>query len=274
MQFIASFLAPVATSLMLAACFNFVMQQTVLNTDYIQKQIKEQQVAAELTKILPKVLASQGEMEVDPQVMEQALSMVLSPEALDTKLSEAVSQLDAYLNSGADLPQLDLRDIAEQARANGIEIPEEVTDKPLVLPQDIGDHLRSAHTKSTLAQQYSLIGLIGVLLALFLVAVKTRTYKYLITVFVTSALVQLVLFIGLGFGRDMLLGMISDLEPKELAPLAERLATQLSSDMGTWFVRFGSVFAVISAVLIAFSVVSHFRHRGDGAQSEATNKSA
>lgn len=274
MQFIASFLAPIATSLMLAACFNFIMQQTVLDTDYIQKQIKEQHVAEELTKVLPKVLASQGAMEVDPRAMEQALAMVLSPEAIDAKLSEAVSQLDAYLDDDADLPQLDLRDIAAQARANGIEMPEEVTDKPLVLPQDIGDQLKSAHTKSTMAQQYSLIGLIGVLLALFLVAVKTRTYKYLITVFLTSALVQSALFIGLGFGRDMLLGMASDLEPKEFAPLAERLVIQLSGDIGTWFVRFGSVFAVISAVLIAFSAVSHFRHRGDGERSEAADKSA
>lgn len=119
-KFLATLLVGVLTSLIMMT----VLTQTVLSSEYIKGKLAATNSYSRLSVALTDQV-SQKVPAAENQQVRTTLGTILTPQVLQTKIDGVLDQSEAYYRGKGPLPVIDLTDLAAQARAAGIPIPED-----------------------------------------------------------------------------------------------------------------------------------------------------
>ncbi len=263
MKILAGLLSSLLVVLVLSSCLTLALRQTVLNTTYISNKISSTHLTTDISAALPAVISSKAGDGPDTKQVAAVAQKVLTPQALQTKVDLALTQLNDYLNRSGPTPQLDLRDLAAQAKAQGFELPAEVTTQPFTLKSETAQKIKQGYEIGNKAYFVSLTTTLVLLLILFLICVKEKTYKFLISLFLFSALLQTALFVITKYLPSFIAPKIpqSDVAFRSLQTAAEAFAWSVLSDVGQWFLVFAITFFVLGFVTLGFAAISRIRHK-------------
>ncbi len=263
MKFLVWLLNSILLSSIFALCFTFAMQRTVFSPDYLRDKIQRSGLTVQLSDILPGLLAQQAGKDVPKEDIQRAVKDVLTPQLLQTKVNQAADQFNNYLAKNGALPQLDLKDVAQAAAANGIDIPPEAVAKPIVLPATTGNQMKLVYQKTAQAQMISLLVTLVLFLIIFMICYRTHDYGALTYLFVMSGLMQLLLYLTMKYAPDLVVRFIPTTDPamQPLVQAFEKFAWSVLADIGWWFAIFAIVFFVLGGVTFVLSLISRTRHK-------------
>jgi len=105
----------------------FTADSTVFNNEYVEQKLTETNSYQRLSVALNQEIANKASQEnnADTAAMTAKLQEILTPAVLEQKITQAIDGFHAYYRGNGPLPTIDLTDIAAQAKANGIPIPED-----------------------------------------------------------------------------------------------------------------------------------------------------
>ncbi len=263
MKIIAGFLSSLLVPLLLSASLSLVVRKTIMDSGYIGHKIETTQVTTDLSRVLPGLIVKQAGPGVDAKQVQAVVQTVLTPGAIQSKVTDGLSQLNSYLANNGAVPELDLRDLAIQARKSGLDIPDELTTKPLVLPADTGSQLKRIYSLSNQIDMISLVATGVLFLLLFLICVRLKNYKFLVSLFLTNGAFQLVLFVAARYAPMLLLQHMPAVDPaaQELVVIGQKLGFSILGDIASWFGWLAVAFFAIGFVILGLSFVSATRHK-------------
>lgn len=244
---LSKFLSTLLVGLLTALVFTTVLNQTVLDSHYIENKLTATNSYERLSVALTDQ-ASQKVAGVENQQAAAMLKPILTPEVLKTKINGALDQMQAYYQGNGPRPTLDLTDLAAQAQAAGIPIP---ADSPLAKPIQLSPSARAKGDINMLntVRTITLVG--AVLVAVALLAVSWARHKWvalpdvLIVVGVLVGLVAAVAALASGMaGRYVTAGSGAD----AFALIGRDVGVRIANDLAG---RFGIIAGLLLVVGIA-----------------------
>ncbi len=257
-----SLIASILISLILAASTSLVFNQTILNPEYLQHKAEKIGLAKDLATIIPAQFAKSTGNKKEAEQIQTVLTQVLTPGYIQGKIDDFSKQLKSHLNRNGPVPQLDLHDLALKAREAGLDVPEDQFNQAFTIPPQLDTQLKTFVKTERKGQNYTLvaIGILGAILVLF--SIKRREYGSLLYVLVSIAVFEFSLFYTLKLLPDYLFRQINltSLQVQDLAPVIEKLVRSVLVDVEAKFIWLGIIFAVISLLIFALSIISRLRH--------------
>jgi hypothetical protein len=114
--------------------FSTVVNQTVLNSHYIEGKLTQTNSYERLSTALSEQVSQKVAAGSENPLVARELKSILSPETLRTKINSTLDQLQAYYEGKGPLPTIDLTDLGAQAQAAGIPLPSDSNiSKPITL---------------------------------------------------------------------------------------------------------------------------------------------
>lgn len=243
-KFLATLLVPVT----LTAVVTTVMNQTLLNSQYIEGKLAATNSYQRLSVALSDEIGKKAP-DFGSQQVSTALQSVLTPEALKTKINGALDQMQAYYRGEtAQLPTIDLTELGARAQAMGLPVAanSEIT-RPIQLP--VGNRLRDYNHNLQNAQRISTIG--ATVLAAALLAVSWRRQNW-------KALPNVLIVVGvlLGIGAGVAAGLsgavthfiTADSTSNAFSLLGRDLGTAIASDLAKRIGIIAAIFGVVGIV--------------------------
>lgn len=165
-------LAGLLVSLLFIATIGFTVNQTVLNTSYIDGQFKKVDAYTKLSNgIVDQVVKNTGTTNIPAGQLAAKLHSIITPAVVEQRLNGTLGQISSYYKQGGAVPTLDVSDLVSQAQAAGVPVQAGNFAKPIQLnavtdTKKVSDQLHAAQ-----------IGLIGALILLAVTIVAIAIYK-------------------------------------------------------------------------------------------------
>jgi len=134
LAWISRLIASLLVAVLSATIIMLVLNQTVLNSHYLEGQLAATNSYSRLSTGLSEQVAKDTG-SVDPAVTA-GISKILTPDVIKARLNSFLDQLQAYYQGKGALPVLDFSDLAAEARAAGIPLGNDTT---LTQPIKFGD---------------------------------------------------------------------------------------------------------------------------------------
>ena len=144
LSWLSRLVASLLVTVLCGAIITTVLDQTVLNSHYLDKQLAATNSYSRLSTGLSQQLAKQAG-SVDP-VLAAKLQGILTPAILQQKIQDALNQLQAYSEGKGPAPTINLTDLAAQAQAAGVPIDQE---SDLTKPITLGSTKQSNQTQQS-----------------------------------------------------------------------------------------------------------------------------
>jgi hypothetical protein len=130
LRWLTHLVAGVLVAAVCVAVMTMVIDHTLFSSHYIEQQAVQTNTYPHLSVALTNELLQYGNFS-SPQA-KMILQENLTPTVLQTKISSALNQLEAYYKGNGQVPTIDLTDIAANIRAAGLPLPANSTiDKPI-----------------------------------------------------------------------------------------------------------------------------------------------
>ncbi len=267
-----NFLAALISSFLITSIFTLsttsVFNSTLLNPNYLKKQAEKTHLYDDLAQTLPAQLSGmtggdEKQNAKDAEKIRQALTTVLTPNYLQTKLGGFLDDAHAHYTQNGPAPEINLQDFAKQAQAAGIQIPEDQFTKPFTIPDHIDSQIKLNFQREQKVRYGSYAATVILLFLLFLICVKTHSYWKLASVFFVSALLQLILYFAFSQGPIRLFEKIKpdNASSQALVAIAQKFVTSVTQDMSQKFGFVALAFLVVALIISGLSFVSAARHR-------------
>ena len=120
LSWLTKFTASLLVSIIFSAVLILLLDQTILNSHYLEGQLASTNSYVKLSGALSDQIIKSSD-GADP-ALKPKLQAILTPSVLQTKLSGALEQLQAYYKGNGPVPVIDLTDLVNQAQAAGIKI--------------------------------------------------------------------------------------------------------------------------------------------------------
>lgn len=245
LSFLSKTLATLLTAVLSTAIITTIMNQTLLSSAYLEGQMTSVHGYDRASVALSDEIAHSPDLAAYPMA-EPVLQSVLTPTVLKQKINGALEQMQAYYQGNGPRPVIDLTDLASQAQAAGVPVPQNSgLTQPIVLGSSNSNTKNVGRNVSDIRPATLIL---SVLLATALAAVAWRRRQFkplpnvLISVGILVGLVALVLHLGSGLADHFLrFGTSSNL----FASLGHDLADSIANDLAK---RFGVVAVVLLAV--------------------------
>lgn len=248
MPFLFSMLSKLLASMLVAvlagATITVVLNQTVLNSHYIEGRLAATNGYNRLSDELVKQIGSQAANTGNLQLSAQ-LSSIITPTILQEKINSSLDQLQAYYRGNGPQPVIDLTDVAAQAQAAGIPIPENSgLTKPIVLSsnkqaQGLSKTFNSVRLGTILT---------AVVLTLALLAVSWERHKWAVLPDVLITVGVLIGLLAVAFAAASSLAghyIKFNTDANAFALIGRDLASSIATDLAR---RLGIIAGVFAAV--------------------------
>lgn len=256
------------TTLLFVTVVGVTANQTILNTNYIEKNLENQQAYDRLSDALSKDIGNNTETSAIPQSSISAgLKVVLTPDVLRVKINSTLTQLQAYYRGNGPVPTIDISDLVQQAQQSGFPIDAGKYNQPVEL---------SAATKAKQVSdvaKYVSIGML-IIIALLLagvvaIAIKRRDLRPLANI-VFSLGLMLTITGGALLVVPRVFSQLYKFDPvtNPFGALAHDLAVSAIHDFGIRLVLPGLA-ALVLGGLAKFALRSkHHKHKGHPAATQ------
>lgn len=271
-SWLSKLLASILVAVLTGAVFTLVLNQTVLNSKYLEQHLASTDSYSRLSVALTDQItkkADDPQNPVDPAQVDK-LKAILTPTLLQTKINASLDAFQAYYRGNGPLPVLDLTDVAAQAQAAGIPIP---ADSDITKPISLGSNKQARDVSKSFDQVRMGTLITSLVLVVALLAVSWERHKWAALPDVLIVVGVLLGLFALAFG--VVSGMAShyvkiDTSSNAFAPIGRDLGASIASDLSHRLGMFAAAFAVVGiATRIAVAKL-----QSKSVQSVAITKSA
>lgn len=137
LTFLSRVMSSLLTALLFTAIVGLTANQTILNTHYVETKLKSQDAYSRLSTALSEEISKNANKDsatpLSQPELEARLKKILTAEVLQAKINTTLKQLQDYYQHGGPVPTLDISDLVQQAKDNGLEIDADKYDKPVKL---------------------------------------------------------------------------------------------------------------------------------------------
>jgi len=243
-SWLSKLLASLLVAVLAGATITAVLNQTLLNSHYIEGKLDSTNSYNRLATALSDQISTQAANKGDAATAAK-LHTLITPQLLRTKTTSALDQLQAYYRGNGPQPVIDLRDLATQAQAQGIEVPaDSAINKPIAITsnsqlRDVSktfDHIRIATI------------IASAVLVVALLAVSWERHRY-------AALPDVLIVVGvlvglLAIAFSAISGMAGhytklSTDSNVFAPIARDLAAAIASDLARRLGMYAGLFAAV-----------------------------
>jgi len=232
-----------------------VLRETVLNSHYLEGKLDATNSYGRLSVTLTDQISKQATEEAgvaEKQQFAAKLAPLITPQFLRLKINSGLDQMQAYYRGNGPLPVIDLTDIAAQAQAAGIPIPENSgINKPI--PLGVSERGRSySQTFDSLRQG---VNISIALLAAGLLAVCWQRHKWVAppdVLIVVGVLFGLLALIFAATSSGLAHSVKFDTDSNALSALGRDLASAMAKDFAG---RLGIIAAVFGVVGIGARIL-------------------
>jgi hypothetical protein len=231
-----------------SATLTLVFHQTMLNSHYVEGRLDSIHGYDRLSGALVDEIAHTPDLAANPEVAAK-IKPILTPQVLKVKLNSALDQMETYYLHGGPQPVIDLSDLAVQAQAAGIPVPQgsSLNQKIVLGGNKQGQDQTQAKTKNAgstfdRARTTSVIASLLLAAALVGLSLKQRRYTALPTVLITVGILVALLAAFLSIAPSVIDRFIKiGANSNAFAILGHDLASSIARDLGT---RFGIIAAI------------------------------
>lgn len=262
MKFLSAVVASLLITVIFSAVMSFVFNRTLLNVDYLKAKADEVHLIEELKQKVPDMIASQSEGSAKEKAAQKAqVEKAIKSINLEGDINSYLSDLAKHYNAGGPNPELNLNDIAKQARSAGLEVPADV--KPVSIPNQLDSQIKTVTATSQKTQTLSLVSAGILFLVLLLICLKEHSYGSMVYVCLMSALsFGVIAFLfkvePTNFFKSFTPG---DEAVQQFMPVIEKLVKSIAADLGQQFLWFTVGFGIATAVFAGFAIVSRTRRK-------------
>ncbi len=247
LSWLSKLLAGMLVAVLTGAMLTMVLNQTVLNSKYLEHHLAATNSYSRLSTALVDQIAKQAdnpEAPVDPAQLEK-LKTILTPTLLQTKINGALDQLQAYYRGKGSVPTIDLTDVVTQAQAAGIPIP---ADSDIQKPISLGSNQKALDVSKTFDQVRTGTIVTSLILVLALLVLSWERHKW-------AALPDVLIVVGvllglIAAGSSAVSGMTGhytqmSTDSNAFTPIARDLASSITHDLARRFGIFAGVFLAV-----------------------------
>ncbi len=253
MKFLAGFVSTLLVLALIQTGFSLVLDHTVLNAHYLEAQAAKTHFYDNLAATLPDQIATTSDgTTADEATIKQKLATIITPAAIRAHVEPALVQVEAFYKGKSTKPAtINLSDLADQARAAGLDIPADQFNKQVVLTPT-GSPAKSAVHQLEAAKTIGLIAT-GLLFAALVVLVF---YRRKVAPMMTALIIPGVLFALVAVGLLQLPGLVNanfklNDKAKSLEPTIKQLVNSLSHGLSLWFFYAAVILGLVAAVIFA-----------------------
>jgi hypothetical protein len=244
-------LAGIVVIVSLSVIANLIASQTLFSSSYVKQQFTKIDAYNRLSKTLSEEAAKQTGID-NPQVTA-AIQQVVTPETLQQRIEDAITQGEAYYKGEGQPPTINVSDLTDQLQTAGVPITaNSELNRPIELVPTT--HNATNATPATAKLQgvkvVSIVLLVLLLIALVAVSITAKNYTILPNVFIACgiALIPIALLLSLSAGIfDHYVKF--DVSTNAYTAIAHDLVKNISTDIGHRY-------ALIAVALLAVGVIS------------------
>jgi hypothetical protein len=237
------------------ATLMMVFSQTVLNSHYLEGKLDATNSYERLSTALTDQISKQATKEAgnaEKQQFAAKLAPLITPQLLRSKIDSGLDQMQAYYRGNGPLPVIDLTDIATQAQAAGIPIPEDSgINKPI--PLGVSERGKSySHTFDNM-RQGTIMSIVVLTAALLTVCWQRRKWVALPDVLIAvGVLLGLLVLIFTATSSGLAHSIKFDTDSNAFSVLGRDLASAMAKDLAG---RLGVIAAVFGVVGIGARIL-------------------
>ncbi len=219
---------------------NLVLSQTVLNSKYLDVQLKKADAYHKLSVAITDELVH-NTTSMDPELSAKVQSIV-TPEVLEQRIPGALQQLEDYAKNGGTPPQIDISDLVAQARAAGVDIPADSgLDKPITLGQVGSYQVQPPSKTAKLVNTLMIVVAVVLTAALVFVCWLRRDFRALAVVATVYGAILLAVAALLWFAPDLLASRIHLATANAFVAVTQDVATAIAKDIAKRFATIGAI---------------------------------
>lgn len=265
MKVLASLIASILIVLVLSSCMTLVFSRTLLNGEYLSRELKSIEVYPRLTTVAGMLVAQQSKGQIPASFVENLIRKHLPEATFESRASAWLIAMETHLNKGGVAPEFALPELSPMLRDLSMNVSSATLPQTFSLPNDIDKNIVQTYQLFQQVQiwLYMLTG--GLFLALFMISVKTRRYGDLVYLLMTSALLQGVLFAAFRYAPQYVIAFI----PKgnvSMQPIIDSLVAilyKLLAEVSIQFAVIAAVFLVLGIIVWGLSLVSSARKKNE-----------
>ncbi len=244
MKTVPGWISKVLSGLLLLALVsltvNTVLSQTVLNSKYLDVQLKKADAYHKLSVAITDELVH-NTTSMDPELSAKVQSIV-TPEVLEQRIPGALQQLEDYAKNGGTPPQIDISDLVAQARAAGVDIPADSgLDKPITLGQVGSYQVQPPSKTAKLVNTLMVVAAVVLTVALVLVCWLRRDFRALAIVATMYGSLLVLLAALLWFAPDVFASRIHLAAANAFVAVTQDIATAIAKDIARRFATIGAI---------------------------------
>jgi hypothetical protein len=221
-----------------------VLTQTVLSSEYVKGKLAATDSYGRLSVALTDEISQKVPVAENQQVRTK-LETILTPQVLQTKIDGVLDQSESYYRGTGPLPVIDLTDLAAQAQAAGIPIPE---DSAIATSVPLQASARGKEYSQTFdnTQTATIVG--AVLLTAALLAVSWKRHKWVALPYVLIAVGVLIglITVAIHFASGAAANHIAaEAKANAFSLIGSDLLTAIATDLVRNFGIIAVVFGVV-----------------------------
>ncbi len=255
MRFLAGLLGSLLTISIIAVSTSFVLDRTLLSSSYLESKAQQTNLYSDLARLLPEQIGAHGAATAAGQAqITDKLKTVITPEAIRQHVEPALTQMEQFYKAGAAAPAvINFSDLADRARAAGLDIPANQFDQQVILtPTD--SPARPVIRKFEVGKNYALFAALALLIGLGFVSYRLKKFGHLLAALIIPA----TWFAVLAFGVTKLPGLananfkLND-QAQPLGPTVGHLVGAISHDLSVKFLD-------LTIILVALALAVYGAH--------------
>ena len=243
---------------------NLVLSQTLLSSNYVETQLDDTDAYTGLSSAISDEFTKnmKDAEQANPQEAE-IIRTIITPDVVQEKLTELLSQAEGYIKHDGPAPVLDLSDVVTKAREAGLDVP---ADSEIAEPITFGtaesrqQFVQDVHTVRTFSTVLIVVTSVLVLL-LVVLCVLRRDFRVIGTIAIIYG--SLFVVIALVFWSAATIGIDRVQSGGDLfADIARKLAGAILKDEAQ---RFGIIGGIALVGGIIARIIFAKMHRPTGA---------
>lgn len=246
-------LAMIAVTVIVNTATTWVLDRTILSSDFVLEQAKTNNVYPEISKALPQFLRHAEDEQT--RLAADSISQVATPDYIENKFSTYLIQLEKHYRTGAAAPVIDFTDLQTIAAQKGLALPQDAVAKPIQPGEPLASGQANWFFKNLKLLEYGgAIASILLLGLIWLAAEAGKKYRAVAGTLLVSAICIVPVYALFQVGPDLADAALKN-NPDFLP-----LEPALKALVGSVFKAAGKQFLISAIVLAGLSVLVFIVH--------------
>ncbi len=272
MKFVIKFLGLIVVICLATASLTYVLDNTLTNAKFLHAQANQSGLYDNLARDIPSLLSG----GTGAEATKTALGLAVTPNFVEDHIDPWFNQIEAYYQHNGPVPQLELKDLSDQAQIYGVKL-----SNPDGLTQPIKFQDPGLKPILDLLHQFWLASLILAAACLLLIGVLTKGWQRFVAPAKTLIAAGIVVAVGAAIAQivpGLLNSAVGQVEQLKVAapdflPFAKAVAGGVTNE----FLRLVAGLGIAAGALILLGLLSKLagkfgRHGGSEMRPKPDNR--